>query len=99
MIDLMNLLTIVLMASATYLTRVGGYLFLRNRILSARTKTVLESAPGCVLITVIAPDFVTGHPADIAALALTMAAATRLSILPTVMIAIVSAAVLRSVLA
>jgi pimeloyl-ACP methyl ester carboxylesterase len=51
---------------------VGGYVFLRNRTLSPRTKTVLESAPGCVLITVIAPDFVTGHPADIIALAVTI---------------------------
>jgi uncharacterized membrane protein len=98
MIDPMNLLAILLMASVTYLTRVGGYAFLRNRSLSPRTKTILESAPGCVLITVIAPDFVTGRPADLIALAVTMAAATRLSILPTVLIAIVSAGVLRNIL-
>ncbi len=99
MIDPMNVLTILMMASVTYATRVGGYVFLRNRTLSARTKTIMESLPGCVLITVIAPDFVTGHPADILALAVTTVAATRLSILPTVVIAIVSAGGLRSVLA
>ncbi len=99
MIDPMNLLTILMMASVTYLTRVGGYVFLRNRTLSPRTKTILESAPGCVLITVIAPDFVTGHPTDIIALAVTTAAATRFSLLPTVVVAIASAGLLRNMIA
>lgn len=85
------------MATVTYLTRIGGYVFLRNRTLSPRLRTVLENAPGCVLITVIAPDFVTGRPADLLALALTMLAATRLPVLPTVIIAIASAGVLRHV--
>lgn len=85
------------MATVTYLTRIGGYVFLRNRTLSPRLRTVLENAPGCVLITVIAPDFVTGRPADLIALALTMLAATRLPVLPTVIIAIASAGVLRHV--
>ncbi|RUV29574.1 MAG: AzlD family protein [Mesorhizobium sp.] len=98
MIDPMYLLAILLMASVTYLTRIGGYVFLRNRTVGARTRMVMESAPGCVLITVIAPDFVTGHPADIIALAVTMVAATRMSILPTVIIAILSAGSLRSFL-
>lgn len=98
MIDPMYLLAILLMASVTYLTRIGGYVFLRNRTLGPRTRIVMESAPGCVLITVIAPDFVTGHPADIIALAVTMVAATRMSILPTVIIAILSAGSLRSFL-
>lgn len=96
--DPMNVLTILMMASVTYITRVGGYVFLRNRTLSPRTSTIMESLPGCVLITVIAPDFVTGHPADILALAVTtMAAAMRLSVLPTVVIAIVSAGILRNI--
>ena len=94
----MNLITILLMAAVTYATRIGGYVLLRDRHLSPRMKAVLESAPGCVLITVIAPDFVTGHPADIGALAVTVLAALRLSILPTVSIAIVSAGVLRALL-
>jgi len=93
----MNVLTIVLMASVTYLTRIGGYLFLRDRNLSPRAKAVMESAPGCVLITVIAPSFVTGQVADLIALAVTAVAATRLSMLPTVLIAIATAGVLRSV--
>lgn len=95
MIDPIVLLVIVLMASVTYLTRISGYLFLRNKTLSPRLTQVLEAAPGCVLITVIAPDFVSGRPADLIALTLTTIAATRLPILPTVIIAIASAWVLR----
>lgn len=97
--DPLYLATIALMATVTYLTRIGGYLFLRNRVLSPRLRTVMESAPGCVLITIIAPDFVTGRPADLLALAVTMLAASRLPVLPTVIIAIAVAGTLRHVLA
>lgn len=95
MIDLISVLTIVGMALATYLTRVLGFLALRNRTLSARAVTVMEAAPGCVLISVIAPHFVAERPADLIALAVTLAAATRLSMLPTVVIGVVTAGVLR----
>jgi uncharacterized membrane protein len=40
-------------------------------------------------------DFVSKNPADLAALAITLLAATRLSMLPTVVIGVASAAVLR----
>jgi len=98
MIDPVVLLVIVLMASSTYLTRISGYLFLRNKTLSPRLTQVLEAAPGCVLIAVIAPDFVSNRPADLVALAITLVAATRFSILPTVIIAIASAALLHQIL-
>lgn len=99
MLDPIYVLTIVLMAVVTYLTRIGGYVFLRNRTFSPRVAAVLESAPGCVLITVIAPHFVSKNPADLAALAITMIAATRLSVLPTVLIAMASAGILRHLIA
>jgi uncharacterized membrane protein len=95
MMDAATLLTIVLMAASTYLTRVLGYLVLRKRSLGARTQAVLENVPGCVLIAVIAPAFVSERPADVAALAVTLLASTRLGILPTVLVGIVSAGVLR----
>ncbi|MBX5158046.1 MULTISPECIES: AzlD family protein [unclassified Rhizobium] len=98
MADPLYLTAIVLMATVTYLTRIGGYLFLRNRALGPRLRIVMESAPGCVLITVIAPDFVTGRPADLIALAVTMLAAARLPVLPTVIIAIAAAGILRHAL-
>ncbi len=95
MIDALTLLTIVLMASTTYLSRILGYLALRNRTLSPRLLAVLESVPGCVLISVIAPAFVSDQPANLLALAVTLLAATRLPMLPTVLIGIVAAGVLR----
>ncbi|TPK42135.1 AzlD family protein [Mesorhizobium sp. B2-5-4] len=95
MIDMTTLLTIVLMAGVTYLTRIGGYVVLRNRVLGTRATAVMEAAPGCVLISVIAPAFVSPNPADLAALAVTLAAATRLSMLPTVLIGVASAGLLR----
>lgn len=98
MISMQVLLLIVLMASVTYFTRIAGYLFLRNRTLNPRLTYVMEAAPGCVLITVIAPHFVAGNLADLVALAITILAASRLSILPTVIVAIGAAGLLRAVL-
>lgn len=90
-----NLLAITAMAVVTYLTRIGGYVLLRNRTLSRRMSGVMDAAPGCVLIAVIAPHFVTPHHGDLLALAVTVAAATRLSLLPTVLIGVASSALLR----
>lgn len=95
MIHSATLIAIVLMASATYLTRILGYVALRHRTLSARAVTVMETAPGCVLISVIAPSFVSRHPEDLLALAVTCTAAIRLSMLPTVIIGVASAGLLR----
>src|SRR5256885_15925442 len=85
-----TLLTLVLMACSTYFTRVIGYLLLRGRTLSPRMQYVMESLPGCVLISVIAPAFVSERPADLLALVVTLVAASRLPILPTVLIGIAS---------
>jgi uncharacterized membrane protein len=98
MIPSSTILAIVLMALATYVTRIGGYLVLRNRTLSPRAAAVMEAAPGCVLISVIAPSFVSDRPADLLALAITLAAAVRFSILPTVLIGVASAGLLRHLL-
>jgi uncharacterized membrane protein len=98
MIDGWTLATIVLMAFVTYLTRIGGYLVLGGRELSPRIMAVLDTAPGCVLIAVIAPAFVSGRIADLIALSLTMMAATRLPLLPTVLIGVGSAGLARHIL-
>ena len=47
MIDPLTVVTILLMATVTYLTRVSGYLLLRNRTLSRRATAVMEATPGC----------------------------------------------------
>jgi uncharacterized membrane protein len=97
-IDRWTLATIVLMALATYLTRIGGYLLLGSRELPPRIMTMLDTVPGCVLVAVIAPTFVSGRIADLLALTITVVAATRLALLPTVLIGVGAAALLRSAL-
>lgn len=88
MIDGPTLATIALMALTTYLSRILGYVVLRSYSPGPHMMVVLESVPGCVLISVIAPAFVSDRPVNLIALAITLLAATRLSILPTVMIGI-----------
>jgi uncharacterized membrane protein len=56
---------------------------------------VLEATPGCVLISVIAPNFASSRPADLATLAITLLAAIRLPMLPTAIIGVAAAGLLR----
>lgn len=90
--------TIAGMATVTFLTRILGFVALRNRRFSPRAQAVMEAAPGCVLISVIAPYFVSDRPADLLALGITALLATRLSMLPTVVLGVVVTGVLRQVL-
>lgn len=98
MLDLPALATIVLMAASTYATRILGFVALRERTLSPRMQAVMQNVPGCVLISVIAPAFVSRNPADLIALGVTLVAATRLSLLPTVVTGVVTTGVLRHLL-
>ena len=93
--DLVAIVTIASMAVVTYCTRIGGFLLLRNRALSPRTMAVLEAVPGCVLISVIAPRFVSDKPGELLALAITLLAAWRLPLLPTVIVSVVATGLLR----
>lgn len=94
MISWSSFLTILGMLAATYSTRLIGFFALRNRTLGKRAARVMEAAPGCVLIAVIAPHFVSDKPHELIALAITLLAASRLSMLPTVLIAVVSTGIL-----
>lgn len=89
------LITILGMALVTYGTRVLGFLLLRDRVLSHRTRTMMEIAPGCVLISVIAPHFVSPHPEELLAIAVTTIAAWKLPMLATVAVGVASLAFLR----
>ena len=90
-----NLLTIGLMACVTYATRALGFVALRNRPLTGRARAVLDAAPPCVLLAVIAPAFVAPNPADLIALALALLAASRLPMVATVVVAMAASAALR----
>ena len=98
MIHSTTLIAIFLVAVTTYLTRILGYVLLKNKTLSNKQRKILEVVPGCVLISVIAPYFVKDNVADLLAIAITLIAASRFSLLPTVVISMLSAALLRTVL-
>jgi len=97
-VNILPVATILLMALSTYFTRIIGYLLLRNRQLSPRMQAIMDAAPGCVLITIISPYFVTDKPTDLLALAISLFAASRWSLLPVVVISVVSTALLRCLL-
>ena len=98
MIHSTTLIAILLVAATTYLTRILGYVLLKNKTLSNKQRKILEVVPGCVLISVIAPYFVKDNVADLLAIAITLIAASRFSLLPTVVISMLSAALLRTFL-
>ncbi|KNC05697.1 membrane protein [Pantoea sp. RIT-PI-b] len=89
--------TILGMASVTYLTRVLGYLVLRNRHLSPRATYVMQSAPGCVMVSAISPYFVSTNPAEIIAIFIAILCSVRLPMLSTLVISIGSLALLQLV--
>ncbi|MBR4746167.1 MAG: AzlD domain-containing protein, partial [Desulfovibrio sp.] len=88
-------LTVVCMALATYLTRIAGWLVLRGRSVGPRLRRVLDAAPGCVLLSVIAPSFASADLSELAPLAVVALAATRLGFLGTVLAGVGAAAAVR----
>ncbi len=94
MISLDSLLVFAVMLCVTYATRLIGFFVLRHRELSRRAAAVMQAAPGCVLISVIAPFFVSDKPHELLAMLLTALAATRWPMLPTVLTGVLASAAL-----
>lgn len=94
----LTLLTILLLASVTYFTRIAGYALLRGKTVNLKVAQILESAPGCVLITILTPHFVTTNPAGLIALIIAILVAISFSLLPVVIISIASSVMLRHML-
>ena len=63
------------MLAVTYSTRLIGFSPCATGTLSRRAQIVMEAAPGCMLIYVIAPYFVSNKPHELIAIALTELAA------------------------
>jgi uncharacterized membrane protein len=93
-----NLIAIAAMAAATYATRLAGLWLVRALKPTAAIATAMDAMPVAVLTAVIAPGLVKGGPADMAAAALTIAAAMRLPLLVTVAIGMAAVVILRSLL-
>lgn len=72
MIDSATFTAIIFIAATTYLTRILGYVLLKNRTLTNKQRQIMQVVPGCVLISVIAPYFVKDNPTDMIAIVITL---------------------------
>lgn len=91
-------LTILGMLCMTYSTRLLGWLFLKNRTFSPRTRAMLEAAPGCVMVSIAAPFFFTTNPAHLCALAVAILVSRKFGLAWTVAACVATAAGLGQVL-
>jgi len=98
MIQMSTFIAILLVALTTYCTRILGYVLLKNKTLSKRQRKILEVNPGCVLISMITPYFLRDDPADLIAIMVTLFVASRFGMLPTILISMASATILRTLL-
>jgi uncharacterized membrane protein len=99
-LDFQALITILLMALATYATRAGG-LWLASRLaLSDRVEAWLGYIPGAILVSLVAPTVLTGGLAETLAAVAVILVALRTGSLPVAMVTGVGAVLaLRALLA
>ena len=97
-VDATTLAAILAMAAVTYLTRIVGLFVADRLVLTGRAKAAFDAIPPAVLVAVIAPTALTTGWAETLAAAITMVAATRLPLLATVAVGVVSVVLLRLVL-
>ena len=97
-INAAEFLTILGMLCMTYSTRLLGWLFLKNRTFSPRTRAMLEAAPGCVMVSIDAPFFFTTNPAHLCALAVAILVSRKYGLAWTVAACVATAAVLGRIL-
>ena len=94
-VDPLTLAAIVVMAVATYFTRVAGFLVAGRLRLEGRAEAAFDAIPPAVLVAVIAPTaLATGWPETVAA-GVAAVAATRLPILATIALGVVAVVILR----
>lgn len=96
-VDPATLAAILAMAAVTYLTRVAGFFLASRMALRGRSKAAFDAIPAAVLVAVIAPTaLATGWPETVAA-AVSILAATRLPLLATVAVGVLSVVALRAI--
>ena len=96
-LDPAALLAILLMALATYLTRLAGFVLVGRLRLEGRAKAAFDAIPPAILTAVIAPAVLTG-PAEAIAGLITILAAFRLPLLGTVLVGVAAIVLLRAML-
>jgi uncharacterized membrane protein len=85
-IDRGTLLTIVLMALATYSTRAGGLWIASRFDLSERAGAWLDQIPGAILVSLVAPTVLTGGPVEVLAAFAVVLVSLRTGSLPAAMV-------------
>jgi uncharacterized membrane protein len=95
--DPIAVILILSLGVATYATRVAGHLVLsRFERLNPRVEAALDAVPIAVITALVAPAVLARSYADAIAAAVTIVAALKLPILPTLVIAAATVAVLRA---
>lgn len=83
-------------AIATYLTRIGGYVFItRMKRIPPRAEAALNAVPAAVLTTLVAPAAVTGGLDVSLTMAIALLVGLRLSLLPMLAVGWIVVMVLR----
>lgn len=96
-VDPWNLVAILAMGIATYLTRISG-IFLAERLpRTGRVRIALDALPPAVLTAVVAPAALAG-PAEMTAGVVTILAAFRLPLIAVVAIGVATTALMRAML-
>jgi uncharacterized membrane protein len=94
---LSELVLILLLGAGTYAMRIGGYLLLaRFERLNPRVEAALDAVPAAVITAIVAPVALATGPAEAIAAIVTIVAALRLSIMPTLLIAAITVSLLRA---
>lgn len=97
--DWLTIATIIAMAAATYLTRIGGLYLMKGLTVKGRLQAALDALPPAVLMAVIAPTVLATGPAEtIAALITAGAAFLRLPMMAVVAIGVAAVIALRALL-
>ena len=97
-LDPQTLLTIMLMALATYATRAGGLLLASRLTLSGRAEAWLGHVPGAILVSLVAPTVLTSGLAETLAALAVVLVALRTGSLPIAMVTGVGAVLVLRVL-
>jgi uncharacterized membrane protein len=97
-VDPTTFLAILAMAAVTYVTRIAGWFVADRLVLSGRAKAAFDAIPPAVLVAVVAPTALTTGWAEAIATAFTALAATRLPLLATIVVGVVSVVLLRAVI-
>jgi uncharacterized membrane protein len=97
-VDPVTLAAIAAMGVVTYMTRIAGFFIADRLALTGRAKAAFDAIPPAVLVAVIAPSaLATGWAETLAAL-VTALVATRLPLLGTIAVGVVTVVVLRNLI-